>query len=329
MKKQCFRRKAVAFALAFLLASVIPFGVKAANITALSENRAPVVGNIEVKTYKEIAVSAPLRAVDPDGDLVRFSVVKAPRKGTVNITGTGFTYTPDPGFKGEDSFTYSAFDSAGAVSREAKVSVTVNACKSGVSYADMDGNDGAFAAQRLAETGIFTGRKVGESYFFDPDETVTRGEFLAMCMDASGMERLDGVKRTGFFDDEAISVWAKPYVSSALLAGVVRGYRESDGSVVFRPDSAVTCAEAAVMLSNALQISDVSGGDLPENAVESWAYQAVSNLEQCSVISCSADYDGSRALTRVEAAKMLSSAMDVLEKRDNAKHTSFLERIFG
>ena len=50
---------------------------------------------------------------DPDGDTLTAVLVEGATSGLVDLEPTGaFTYTPDPGFEGSDSFTYSAFDAS-------------------------------------------------------------------------------------------------------------------------------------------------------------------------------------------------------------------------
>ena len=110
-----------------------------------------------------------------------------------------------------------------------KVTVTVSRVKSGVTYADTDGSGAEAAAQYLAEAGVFTGAQVAGQYFFEPERTVTRAEFLAMTMDCLGMSAT-AVTVTGFSDDAAIPAWAKDYASAALRQGVVRGSAGEDGA---------------------------------------------------------------------------------------------------
>lgn len=85
------------------------------------------------------------------------------------------------------------------------------------------------------------------------------------------MEALEDVERTGFADDVSIPTWAKPYVSSALKAGLVQGSRSSDGQVVFQAEEPITAAEAAVLLDRALQVTDVSADTLAEEGIPTWA----------------------------------------------------------
>jgi hypothetical protein len=62
---------------------------------------------------------------DPEGDPLTASVVSGPANGTLTLNADGsFVYTPNDGFSGEDSFTYTAGDGTG-VSNEAVVTITI------------------------------------------------------------------------------------------------------------------------------------------------------------------------------------------------------------
>jgi hypothetical protein len=63
---------------------------------------------------------------DVDGDTLTISGFTQGANGTVSCVGTDCTYTPNPGYSGPDSFTYSVSDGNGGVA-EATVSVTVAA----------------------------------------------------------------------------------------------------------------------------------------------------------------------------------------------------------
>lgn len=86
---------------------------------------------------------------------------------------------------------------------------------------------------------------------------VSRAEFLTMAMAATGLEPLEDVTLTGFYDDEAIPTWAKGYVSSALKAGAIQGSLDQEGQPVFGSGETVTRGEATVMLDNLMGILDV------------------------------------------------------------------------
>ena len=229
------------------------------------------------------------------------------------MQGGRFVYTPDSGKRGRDRFRYQAVDAEGNVSADAEVNIRIEKQSTAVSYPELKGNGLQYAAVRLAEKGVFTGEKISDCWCFSAGTPLKRGDFLTMCAALTGMEPLEDVTRTGFFDDESISLWQKPYVSAALLYGVVQGSTGDGGRAVFRGDQPITRAEAAVMLNSFLEISDTAGFFYTED-VPGWAAQAVANLRACDI--CSGDeFQANRALTRGDAAEMLSAAMDVLEAR--------------
>ncbi|NJK70121.1 MAG: tandem-95 repeat protein, partial [Microcoleus sp. SU_5_3] len=61
---------------------------------------------------------------DLDGDLLTANIVKNPNSGTLNFNSDGsFSYTPNPGFSGLDSFTYSTSDGAGSTRSTANINI--------------------------------------------------------------------------------------------------------------------------------------------------------------------------------------------------------------
>ncbi len=287
--------------------------------TAEVENAAPIAEDLVLKTYKGVAISSRFAAVDPDGDLVTFQIMDSPARGQVVMDENdpaAFTYTPYEGKKGKDTFTYVAIDAKGNSSKPATVKVSIQKQTTAVSYSDLAGDPAHYAALRLAEAGVYTGRKVGDLYCFDPDAAFTREEFLAMAMTAAGKAPLSDVTLTGFYDDGDISAWAKGYVSAALVVGTVEGSRNHLGQTVFTPGSPITQAEAAVIIDRLLATGDVSGSSSAFSAetAPAWAYQSVVNMEAVSVISSSTDL--SKPLTRAQSAQMLSAMLDVLDARD-------------
>ena len=171
------------------------------------------------------------------------------------VEGDRFTYAPDEGVTGSDSFTYTATDTAGRVSQPATVKVEIHETRSGVTYADTADSTAAAAAQDLAEAGVFTGVKIGDQYYFEPDKTVTRGEFLAMVLETAGREVTD-VTMTGFCDDEAIPTWAKAYAAAGVADGIVQGVSTADGAA-FQGEDPITFNEAATVLNRVLDVADV------------------------------------------------------------------------
>lgn len=60
-------------------------------------NGAPVAENLELTTYKNVAVTAQFSAVDPEGDLLTYHILNKPARGAVTMPEDGsseFVYTP-------------------------------------------------------------------------------------------------------------------------------------------------------------------------------------------------------------------------------------------
>lgn len=283
----------------------------------LASDGAPIAENLTLNTYRNVAAGGTFAAVDPDGGAVTYRVTKNPARGEVQQAEEGsarFTYLPYEDKTGKDSFTYVAQDADGNVSQPATVSVKISKQKTKVTYSDLKGSGTECAAVSLAEAGVFVGEQVGETWLFRPDAAVTREEFLAMSMDLVGLEARETAAHTGFADDDAISVWARPYVSAALGAGMIQGSVEGTRGPAFAPERVISQTEAAVMLNRLLRVTDVSA-PLEEAAAPAWAAQSVANLESVGVLPAGGDAALSSALTRAQAAEMLRSAREVLEAR--------------
>ena len=309
--------------LAFLLSGTLILPVSAVVLTAGQQtaqvNSAPIAEHLTLKTYRNVAISSRFSAVDPDGDPVTFQIVDSPARGQVTVDETdtaAFWYTPYEGKKGKDSFTYVAVDSNGNTSQPAKVSITIEKQSTKVFYSDMEGDAAHYAALRLAESGIYVGRRLGELYCFDPDEPLARDEFLAMAMAVAEEAPLSGITMTGFYDDPDISVWAKGYVSAALMNGTIRGSYNAENRVVFNAGSHITVAEATVILDRLLAVEDVAAETSASGTVPAWASQPAANLETLSVLPAQANLTDT--LSRGQAAQMLCAMQDVLDGREHS-----------
>ena len=176
-------------------------------------------------------------------------MTRQPRRGDVVVREDGsFTYTPKKNKVGVDSFTYTATDPAGHVSKEATVTIKILKPAESVQYQDTVGLDCRFEAEWLRNTGLFTGEQVGGQNCFRPEKTVSRGEFTAMLLEA-----LDAPisQQTGLVDmAQNAPDWLKPYLAAALRSGLLTGAFEGEDY-----DAAITGAEAAVMLQNALDLA--------------------------------------------------------------------------
>ncbi|NLU23647.1 MAG: surface layer protein [Clostridiales bacterium] len=281
---------------------------KSKQTAASPSEGAPVAQNLAISTYQDIPITGTFTTT-AEGD-VTYALQTEPKSGSVTIEeGTAnFKYIPKEGKTGKDSFAYVAIDSEGRVSAPATVTVTIDKNKSKVTYEDMSASPDHAAAIRLAESGVYTGMKVGDDYFFGPDETVSRSEFLAMAMKATDVKELSEVTMTGFCDDGVIPTWAKSYASAALKAGIIDGVDTQEG-VAFDASSAISLGEAATIMNRILDVTNVVSPGPTETE------QAMANLQSVGVISagCFGSSTVETPMTRAAAAEMLTAAMNVTQ----------------
>lgn len=290
----------------------------------------PIAENMEFNTYKNISYSGELSAHDPNGEKIIYQLIDKPARGSVVFAADGspeFLYTPYENKTGKDSFTYIALNESGNMSEEATVRINIQKPSTKVTYADLDGHPVYNAAIRLAEEEIFVGACMNGEYYFQPDLPVSRSEFLVLAMSTVGLNALDGVTSTGFHDDHSIAVWAKPYVSAALKSGIVQGNITDSGEVYFGGSENISTADAAFILNNLLEITDIpiETSTVNIDVIPVWACQAVVNLESVGILHSNTDGDLrlDHNLTRADAAHMLSAALDVLSSRQK-----FNDRLF-
>jgi VCBS repeat-containing protein len=99
------------------------------DIMPIPENQGPDAQDDSIETTQGTAVDGTVASndSDPDGDDLTFFVEDGPVDGSLEfyLDGT-YTYTPDPGFSGQDTFTYEASDGNGGTDI-ATVTITVDA----------------------------------------------------------------------------------------------------------------------------------------------------------------------------------------------------------
>ena len=215
------------------------------------ENKAPVAEDQTLETYKNLPNTAKLKVHDPEEDAITYTLVRQPRRGTVEIgTDGSFTYTPKKNKVGVDSFTYTAADASGKVSREATVTVTILKPSDAAQYTDTLGKDCRFAAEWMRHTGIFVGEQLAQEPCFGPEKAVTQGEFITMLVKALEIPAEEAIRPVGYEDAPA---WLQPYLAAAVRSGLTAGLE------TFGTENPITGTEAAVMLENALDQAAFSG----------------------------------------------------------------------
>lgn len=251
------------------------------------ENKAPVAKNVAMETYKNIPNDGRLKASDPEGEKLTFTVTRQPRRGDVVVQDDGtFTYTPKKNKVGVDSFTYTATDPAGKVSKEATVTIEILKPSDAPRYQDTAGLDCRFEAEWLRQTGLFEGEKVGGANCFQPEKTVTQGQFLAMLVETLGIAAENGGNTE--LANQAPQ-WLRPYVLAAQRSGLLAGVEQ------FAADEAINGRMAATLLQNGLDLA----------VTETMAGEAEADLALTVMNENGFALDAERLLTRADAANIL------------------------
>ena len=269
------------------------------------EDKAPVAEDLAAETYKNLPTDGTLKVNDPEGQAVTYTVMRQPRRGEVAINPDGtFTYTPKKNKVGTDSFTFTATDPAGKVSREATVTVQILKPTTKEQYADTAGQDCRFTAEWMKETGLFVGEQVAGQLCFQPQKTVSRGEFLTMLVKALQIPVDEDAVHTGFSDEAP--AWLKPYLAAALRTGISAGWPYGDS---FQAETPVTGAEAALLIQNALdlEVSVIASGKENDGELPVWAENAIGAMAEHGV-DVSAE-----VLTRAQAAQLLYQAVGIAD----------------
>lgn len=255
------------------------------------KNEAPVAEDMALETYKNLPNEGLLKATDPEGEGLTYTVTRQPRRGEVTVNADGsFVYKPKKNKVGVDSFTYTATDPAGNVSREATVTIQILKPSDKKQYADTVGRDCRFAAEWMRHTGLFAGETINSETCFQPDKPVSRGEFVAMLVNLLQIPADSDAQTTLAQDTPA---WLRPYLNAAIRSGLIAGTGAAQ-SGSFDAAAAIGCEEAAVMLQNVLDL------DVPAMTEEEGGQTLLQVMADYGF-----DLTGGQTLTRGQAAKVL------------------------
>lgn len=217
------------------------------------KDQPPVAEDSTLETYKNIPNEGKLKATDPEGQALTYSVIRQPKRGTLEIREDGtFVYTPKKNKVGVDSFVFTATDPAGKVSREATVTVRILKPSDGARYSDTAGETCQFEAEWLRNTGLFQGEKLAGADCFQPDKTVTRGQFLAMLVQLLEIPVEEQPVYTELAKDAP--QWLKPYLAAAVRSGLLANWQAGETGT-FDAEAPITGEEAAVILQTAMDLS--------------------------------------------------------------------------
>ena len=188
-------------------------------------------------------------------------------------------------------------------------------------YEDMLSHWGAYSAGMLASRGYIIGEDYGNHFYFHPDDTINRFEFILMVNAVFGVQPKESLTDNPFSDKDIPAHVLKAGIA-AYEYQIISGNKEKNGKIYLRPFHAITRAEAITILDYALQL-DAYG--VPETtfkdrkSVPEWALQSVRNLEAYGVIQGYEDNTirPNQNITRAQAAEMVWQVLKFLDMKRN------------
>ncbi len=293
----------------------------------------PTTKDVTFDTKKNMTLFGDV-AIGGTNENLTVKIIKKPKSGDISFTDKtnplSFKYVPHLNKTGKDSFTFMITDSKGNMSDVAKATINIEKDKETIRYSDMTNYKQHYAAVKLAEKGILTGTKIGNSNFFYPDESVSKADFLVMLMGVMGEDKdLPFVQNTGFADDSEIPKWMKRYVGLAKENGIISGTQSEDQTQsVFNPNVALNRAQASVMINNALSLESVTTSTkVYTDTVPAWAVSSLANAETNGILDVFSDgsANAEQTLTRADVAQILYNVSKYMEEEQAKENKGFFD----
>lgn len=261
-----------------------------------------------VSTQQSIGVYGSLHAEDPENDELEYIVFSYPEHGVLELDKSDgeYCYTPLGEYTGRDSFRFVVRDEYGNYSEPVTVSLNVTKRMCDTEYRDMESRSEYNAAVAMTAMGVMNGKLLGDMLYFNPDESVSRAEFVAMAMKCAGIRADSTIARSFFDDDSEIPEALRGYVATAQRIGLINGDFK-DGRLVFSPNSPITGYEAASVLAKIVGESDNAEEDVfaeYEN-IPVWAVSGVSAMYVLGIFNEKDAAAITDTVTRASAASYL------------------------
>ena len=297
-----------------------------------------ISGDIDINILNSIALDSKyvinenkilegvLNATISSGETVYFAITVQPTHGTViqsGDNGATFTYTPEKDYIGEDSFSF-RLENGDKYSNAAIVSISIEQDTSNVipfHYVDMQTHWANYSASHLAARGLIIGEEIGNRFYFCPNKSMTRGDFMLflLAITESNLDAEVEVSDSLFADKDSIPDWLLEAAKVAYSKGIIKGSSQND-KIYLNLNNPITRVEAATMISNVLDdkssTANITYKDVAK--IPSWGLQAVKNLSAYQIIQgdIAGTFRPMDILTRGEGAELSYKLLKQLELID-------------
>ena len=268
------------------------------SIAAVFENRAPIADDDGASTNED--TSTIIFVLDGDSDAEDANGIPA---GAVNITqpenGTAVvnadrkvTYTPNPDFFGNDSFTYTVEDGDGAVSNIATVSISVVA----VNDAPVANDDSGSTAEDTATSIAVLGNDTDEENDTLTIASVTQGSNGSVAINGSNVVY---TPNADFFGSDTFTYIANDGVDDSNSAIVQVTISSVNDAPVANDDSGSTAEDTATSIAVLSNDTDVENDSLTIASVTQGTNGSVEIDGSNVVYTPNADFFGSDSFTYI------------------------------
>ena len=216
----------------------------------------------------------------------------------------GSTYTTQPETNIQlvsNSYTEAAFDEA--LLPEGGSSTT-DPDTEGTPFTDIAGHWGESFITEMYQKGVINGMT---ETTFEPETTITKGEFIKLISASLGLEMEEAVEGEH---------WAVPFVDAAVAAGLV-----NEAITLDNLDEQITREQMASIVAKAAAYAgvDTTGGSVENftdaDTISDWAVEDVAAAVQTGIVQGNEDgtFAPLQTATRAEAATMMSRLLALVE----------------
>lgn len=199
-------------------------------------------------------------------------------------------------------------DASGNRTQEGK---TIGTAADEAAFVDMSSHWSKDYTAYLAAQGIVKGEETKTGLYFNPDRSITRGDFALMIARYLGLDLTIGEGETlPFRDASKIPAWSKGAVNALYKRGLMQGSAAPDG-LYAKATSPITRAEAMTIL-NRIQPQGQPGTALTaftdHGSIPAWSKEHVSILVAQGVVGgANGQLRPNDSVSRAELCKMLTS----------------------
>jgi hypothetical protein len=275
---------------------------------------------------KNKSLSATFEATIASGETVGYAITVQPTHGVIvqsGDTNPNYLYTPDEDYTGTDSFSF-RLESGNKYSNSATVTVTIKEDTNDIIpffYVDMQNHWANYSASHLAARGLVIGEEIGNRFYFCPNKTMTRGDFMLflLAITESNVDASIDTSKVEFADSKKTPDWLLEAAKVAYSKGIIKG-SSNNGKIYLNLDKPISRVEAAIMVSNVLDdkssAENITYKDIAN--IPTWALSAVKNLSAYQIIQGDSNgtFRPNDILTRGEGAELSFKLLKQLELND-------------